>query len=60
MPDERIRPFRIEVAEAELEDLRERLGRTRWPAELEGVGWSRGVPVEYLKELADHWRTTYD
>ena len=60
MADVGIRPYRIDVPEAELEDLRERLGRTRWPAEVEGVGWSRGVPVGYLKELAEHWRTAYD
>ena len=60
MTDVAIRPYRIEVPEAELEELRERLGRTRWPAEVQGVGWSRGVPVGYLKELADHWRSAYD
>ena len=44
-----IRLFRVEVSQAELDDLRERLGRTRWPAEPGGVGWSRGVPVGYLR-----------
>ena len=43
-----------------MDDLRERLARTRWPAEPEGIGWSRGVPVEYLKGLAAYWRTGYD
>jgi epoxide hydrolase len=42
MADVEIRPYRIDVPEAQLQDLRERLGRTRWPAEVEGVGWSRG------------------
>lgn len=55
-----IRPFRVEIPQADLDDLRERLARTRWSEELPGVGWSRGVPVGYLKELADHWRTGYD
>ncbi len=55
-----IRPFRVDVPQAELDDLRDRLGRTRWPAEIPGVGWSRGVPLDYLKELTEHWRTTYD
>jgi pimeloyl-ACP methyl ester carboxylesterase len=55
-----IRPFRIEIPETHLDDLRERLARTRWPDELPGVGWSRGVPLGYLKELAEYWRTTYD
>jgi pimeloyl-ACP methyl ester carboxylesterase len=59
--DEReIRPFRIEVPQAALDDLADRLARTRWPAEPEGIGWSRGVPVGYLGELAEYWRTAYD
>src|SRR6266567_3803945 len=55
-----IRPFRIEVAEQVLEDLRDRLARTRWPDELPGVGWSYGVPLGYVKEMAGYWRTSYD
>jgi epoxide hydrolase len=61
MTDEpQIRPFRIDVPQADLDDLRSRLAATRWPSELRGVGWSRGVPVSYLKELAEYWRTSYD
>ncbi|MFI6905754.1 epoxide hydrolase family protein [Nonomuraea sp. NPDC050394] len=55
-----IRPFRIEIPQARLDDLAARLAATRWPDELPGVGWSRGVPVEYLRELAGYWRTGYD
>jgi pimeloyl-ACP methyl ester carboxylesterase len=55
-----IRPFRIHIPQAELDDLRDRLARTRWPDELPGVGWSRGVPLGYLKELAEYWRASYD
>src|SRR5437763_16403198 len=55
-----IQPFRIAVPDADLDDLRERLARTRWPDELPGVGWSQGVPLGYLKELAAYWRTGYD
>ena len=44
-----IRPFRIDIPQADLDDLRDRLGRTRWPAELPGSGWEAGVPVGYLK-----------
>jgi pimeloyl-ACP methyl ester carboxylesterase len=55
-----IRPFRIAIPRADLDALRERLARTRWPDELPGVGWSRGVPLGYLKELAEYWRTGYD
>ena len=57
---DQIRPFRVEVPQAEVDDLRERLGRTRWPVEPGGVGWSRGVPVGYLRGLAEYWRTGYD
>ena len=59
-PDAEIRPFRIDIPQADLDYLHERLSRTRWPDELPGVGWSRGVPLGYLKELAEYWRTTYD
>jgi len=60
VPDAEIRPFRVDVLQAGLDDLRDRLARTRWPAELPGVGWDRGVPVDYVKELSDYWRTSYD
>ncbi|MGH9002678.1 MAG: epoxide hydrolase family protein [Acidimicrobiia bacterium] len=55
-----IRAFRIDIPQADLDDLRDRLGRTRWPDELPGVGWSRGVPLAYLKELAGYWADGYD
>jgi epoxide hydrolase len=55
-----IRPFRIDIPQAELDDLRDRLARTRWPDELPSGGWSRGVPLGYLRELAEYWRTAYD
>ena len=55
-----IRPFRIEIPQADLDDLTDRLSRTRWPGEIPGVGWDRGVPLDYLEELAEHWRTSYD
>lgn len=55
-----IRPFRIDVPQAEIDDLRERLVKTRWPSELPGVGWSRGVPLSYLQGLAEYWGTDYD
>jgi epoxide hydrolase len=58
--DKSFQPFRIEIAPADLDDLRDRLGRTRWPDELPDVGWAYGVPLGYLKRLADYWRTGYD
>jgi pimeloyl-ACP methyl ester carboxylesterase len=58
--DTDIHPFRIDVPQADLDDLRDRLSRTRWPDELPGVGWSYGVPLQHLKELTEYWRTKYN
>jgi epoxide hydrolase len=55
-----IRPFRVDVPQADLDDLRNRLARTRWPDELPGAGWDYGIPLGYMKELVDYWGTTYD
>ncbi len=55
-----IEPFRVEVPEAELDDLRERLGRTRWPRPEVAADWGQGAPLEYVRELCEHWRTEYD
>ena len=57
---ETIRPFRLDVPQADLDDLRERLARTRWPDELPGTGWETGVPLGYLKDLVAYWHTSYD
>ncbi|MFE9888861.1 epoxide hydrolase [Streptomyces scopuliridis] len=57
---ENIRPFHLDIPQSDLDDLRERLDRTRWPDELPGVGWSYGIPLDYLKELAQYWRHEYD
>ena len=47
--------YRISVPQAEIDDLRERLARTRWTQDLPGTGWERGVPVSYLRDLAAYW-----
>jgi len=52
--------FTIKVSQAALDDLHDRLGRTRWPDEMPGAGWARGVPMAYLKKLASYWRDTHD
>jgi epoxide hydrolase len=59
MSDE-VTPFRIEIPEADLEDLRERLQRTRWPEEETVQDWSQGVPLAYLQELCRYWADDYD
>ncbi|NNH75098.1 alpha/beta fold hydrolase [Nocardia uniformis] len=55
-----IRPFRIEIPQADIDDLNDRLSRARWSQQLPGQDWERGVPVDYLRELAEHWRTEFD
>lgn len=55
-----MRPFQIDIPQAQIDDLQQRLANTRWPNELPGAGWSRGVPLAYLKELAEYWRTGFD
>jgi len=53
-------PFRIEVKQSDLDDLRARIARTRWPDEPAGAGWSMGADVSFMKRLAEHWATRYD
>lgn len=55
-----ITPFRIEIPQQQLDDLRNRLDNARWPAPLPGDGWDTGVPTTWLRELVDYWRTEYD
>lgn len=55
-----IRPFRIDIPQADLDDLHDRLARTRWPDEVPGGGWNPGVPPGYLRQLADYWREGFD
>jgi pimeloyl-ACP methyl ester carboxylesterase len=60
MTNTEIRAYRIEVPQADLDDLDARLARARFPDELPGAGWDLGVPVAYLAELVDYWRHAYD
>ncbi len=53
-------PFRIDIPQADLDDLRARLDNTRWPAALPADDWTTGVPTAWLRELVDYWRTGYD
>ncbi|MGW5921995.1 epoxide hydrolase family protein [Nocardia fluminea] len=55
-----IRPFRIDIPQADIDDLRDRLSRARWAAPLPGEGWDRGIPAEYLRELAGYWANEFD
>lgn len=55
-----MRPFRIEIPDADLDDLRRRIAATRWPHEIPRQGWQRGTPLAYTRELADHWLNKYE
>jgi epoxide hydrolase len=57
MSDDGIRSFRIEIPQAEIDYLHDRLRNARWPGELPGVGWTCGIPLGYLTELAGYWHT---
>ena len=52
--------FEIHVDDAVLDDLRQRLRATRFPDQLEGTGWTYGMPVDYLRDLVAYWRDGYD
>jgi epoxide hydrolase len=58
--DASIGPFRIEIDQPVLDDLARRLQHARFPDQMEGTGWEYGIPVDYLRELVDYWRTGYD
>lgn len=55
-----VTPFRLDVPEAVLTDLRDRLTRTRWPERETVDDWSQGVPLGYLRELCRYWAEEYD
>jgi pimeloyl-ACP methyl ester carboxylesterase len=57
---DQIRPFRIDVADADLTDLRDRLKRTRWPEAETVDDWTQGTPLAYTRELCDYWAGGYD
>ena len=55
-----VQSFNIAIAASELDDLRERLARTRWPEAETCTGWDQGIPLTYTRELADYWLNEYD
>ncbi len=55
-----IRPFTVEIPQSDLDDLQDRLARTRLPREAPGDNWDYGVPNHYLRDMVDHWRTGFD
>ena len=55
-----INPFRIEIQQQDLDDLKQRLALTRWPEKETPVDWSQGLPLEYHREFCDYWSNEYD
>src|SRR5208283_1914936 len=55
-----IRPFHVNVSEAELAELRRRINSTRWPDRETVPDESQGVPLATIQELAHYWATDYD
>ncbi|MGY9075145.1 MAG: epoxide hydrolase family protein [Acidimicrobiales bacterium] len=53
-------PFRIDVADSVLEDLKSRLANTRWPDAEVVDDWSQGIPLSYMQEVCAYWRDEYD
>ena len=53
-------PFKIDVTQDKLNDLYDRLGKTRWPDEIPGSGWLYGTNLTYLKELCNYWQHEYN
>src|SRR5205809_950324 len=55
-----ITPFEIAIREEDVADLRQRLGRTRWPDAAPGGGWAQGTELGFLRELVHRWGSFYD
>ena len=55
-----MKPFKIDVSQEILNDLNDRLSKTRWPDEIRNSGWTYGTSLNYLKELITYWREEYD
>jgi microsomal epoxide hydrolase len=55
-----IQPFSINISNSALDDLHNRLARSRWPDEVQDSGWDYGANLDYMKELCDYWQNKYD
>ncbi|MFG6490712.1 epoxide hydrolase family protein [Microbacterium sp. P03] len=59
-PSPLIRPFTVAVSDSEIDDLKQRLARTRWPNPETVPDWSQGVRIEHAKTLVAYWEREYD
>ncbi|MDR5784784.1 epoxide hydrolase [Caballeronia sp. LZ065] len=55
-----LRPFRIAIPDAQIDDLKQRLRQTRWPAALDADDWEDGTSLTYLQRVSDHWLKHFD
>jgi pimeloyl-ACP methyl ester carboxylesterase len=55
-----IKPYSVHINDAELQELQDRLARTRWPDQETSGDWGQGIPLDYSRELADYWAREYD
>jgi microsomal epoxide hydrolase len=55
-----VTPFKVDIPQHQLDDLLARLANTRWPEQPDGIGWKLGAPVDYVRDLAEYWRDTFD
>jgi hypothetical protein len=59
-PSALVRPFTVAIPDSEIEDLKRRLARTRWPNPETVPDWSQGVRLENAKSLIGYWEREYD
>ena len=59
-PSPLVRPFTVAISDSEIEDLKKRLARTRWPNPETVADWSQGVRLDNAKSLIDYWEREYD
>ena len=57
---EAVKPFQIQIPDADLEDLRRRLKATRWPEKEPVDDWTQGIPLAYVREVCEYWAEKYD
>lgn len=55
-----MQPFKIQISDNDIDYLKQRLAHTRWTAPNTQSGWEKGVPVDYLKDIADYWLNQFD
>lgn len=60
MADESVNPFKININDDVLLDLRQRLNNTRWPETETVDDWSQGIPLTYVQDLCGYWANDYD